>query len=147
MKIIRTNSNNTDFIHLVKQLDDGLVIINGGLHDFYHQFNTLSDIKQVVVVYDENPIACGAFKQYDQITCEIKRMFTHPDQRGKGYAGLVLDELEKWAKEQGYQSAILETSINLTSAIQLYKRKGYAEISKYGQYKDAADSVCFQKYL
>jgi GNAT superfamily N-acetyltransferase len=74
-------------------------------------------------------------------------MFTHPDQRGKGYAGLVVDELEKWAKELGYQSAILETSIKLTSAIQLYKRKGYAEISKYGQYKDAIDSVCFQKHL
>lgn len=30
---------------------------------------------------------------------EVKRMFTVSSKRGKGYAGLVLAELEKWAAE------------------------------------------------
>jgi len=81
MEIIRTDSTSLDFIHLVRQLDHTLALVNGHDHAFYSQFNTLSAIKYVIVLYDGNEaIACGAFKKYNESTCEIKRMFTIPSQ-------------------------------------------------------------------
>ncbi len=148
MKITRTDSTNHNFIELVTQLDDTLEIFNGNDHTFYSQFNTLSAIKNVVLLYeDDEAIACGAFKDYDDNTCEIKRMFTIPSHRGRGYAGMIVDELEAWAKELGYRSVVLETSVKLDSAIELYLKKAYLRIPNYGQYKDAADSLCFAKNL
>jgi putative acetyltransferase len=148
MEIIRTDATHQDFIHLVTQLDRMLAIINGDDHTFYRQFNTLSAIKNVVVLYDESEaISCGAFKEIDESTCEIKRMFTIPSHRGKGYAGHIVDALEFWARELGYRTVILETSVKLESAIQLYLKKGYARTPNYGQYADAADSICFIKNI
>jgi GNAT superfamily N-acetyltransferase len=74
-------------------------------------------------------------------------MFTEPMYRGRGMAGLVIDELESWAKESGYSKAILETSIKLESAIKLYNKKGFSRINNYGQYKDDLSSICFMKNI
>jgi GNAT superfamily N-acetyltransferase len=102
----------------------------------------------VILVYEgDTAIACGAFKKFDDTSCEIKRMFTEPSHRGRGYAGIVVDELEKWARESGYRYMVLETSVKLKSAVRLYQHKGYTETEKYGQYKDAIDSMCFRKAL
>lgn len=148
MKIVRTNANHPDFQYLVHQLDELLAEINGEDHTFYHQFNSLESIQQVVVMYKEDiPVACGAYKPFDTNSCEIKRMFTLPGYRGQGFAGKILWELESLIREMGYEYAVLETSVKLKSAIQLYKKMGYAEFEKYGQYKDAKDSICFRKKL
>jgi putative acetyltransferase len=148
MKIVRTDSNDKEFIRLVSALDQMLAVINGEDHSFYNQFNTLTEIRNVILVYEgDTAIACGAFKKFDDTSCEIKRMFTEPSHRGKGYAGIVVDELEKWARESGYRSVVLETSVKLESAVGLYRKKGYADTEKYGQYKDAIDSMCFRKVL
>lgn len=148
MKIVRIDSNDKEFIRLVSALDQMLAVINGEDHSFYNQFNTLTEIKNVILVYEgDTAIACGAFKKFDDTSCEIKRMFTEPSHRGRGYAGIVVDELEKWARESGYRSVVLETSVKLESAVRLYRKKGYADTEKYGQYKDAIDSMCFRKVL
>jgi putative acetyltransferase len=148
MKIVRTDSNDKEFIRLVSELDQMLAVINGEDHSFYNQFNTLTEIRNVILVYEgDTAIACGAFKKFDDTSCEIKRMFTEPSHRGRGYAGIVVDELEKWARESGYRSVVLETSVKLESAVGLYRKKGYADTEKYGQYKDATDSMCFRKVL
>ena len=148
MKIVRTYSADRDFIRLVERLDEFLSEVNGDDHSFYNRFNSLDDIKHVVVAYEDGlAVSCGAFKRFDALSCEIKRMFTEPTHRGRGAAGRVLDELERWAKELGYASAVLETSVKLDDARRLYERKGYSRIDNYGQYRDAADSICFMKTL
>ena len=53
MKIRRTNSENTDFIHLVKDLDAYLKITDEDEHDFYNQFNSIDVLSEVVVVYED----------------------------------------------------------------------------------------------
>lgn len=148
MRTLRTDSCNGDFIRLVERLDAFLAVINGEDHSFYNRFNSLDTIRNVVVVYDgDQAVSCGAFKRFDEVSCEIKRMFTEPSHRGRGLAGIVLDELEKWARESGYASAVLETSVKLDAAKNLYRRKGYDRIENYGPYRDAPDSLCFMKSL
>lgn len=148
LTIARTNSDNADFIHLVKFLDADLAKRDGDEHSFYAQFNKIDKIKHVVVAYENNePIACGAIKEYSPKAMEVKRMFTLPEQRGKGIATKVLTELETWASELSYQKTVLETGKKQPEAIELYKRNGYHIIPNYGQYVGIENSVCFEKAI
>jgi GNAT superfamily N-acetyltransferase len=148
IKIIRTDSENQDFAALVRHLDADLAQRDGEDHAFYAQFNTLDRIKHVVLAYqDEIPIGCGAIKEYAPEIMEVKRMYTSPENRGKGVASRVLSELERWAAELAYVKCILETGKRQPEAIALYKKSGYQIIPNFGQYADVEDSVCFEKSL
>ena len=146
--ITRTNSDNPDFIILVKLLDADLAERDGADHSFYSQFNKIDKIKQVVVAFEnKRPIGCGAIKEYSTDTVEIKRMYTVPNSRGKGIATRVLTALEQWATELNYKKCILETGKKQPEAIRLYKKNGYQLIQNYGQYAGIENSVCFEKEI
>lgn len=148
MKILRTTSENSDFQKLVKQLDEYLAIMDGDEHAFYDQFNKIDLLKNCVVIFDNNEaVACGAIKEFDEKSMEIKRMFTLPEKRGKGLASTILKELETWTKELGYKKTILETGKKQTEAIALYNKRDYKIIPNYGQYIGIENSVCFEKEL
>ncbi len=146
-KLLKTNSNHPDFQKLTQLFDDYLVEIDGDEKDFFAQYNQIY-IDNVIVCYeDEIAVGCGAFKEYEPTVAEIKRMFVLPEKRGKGIASTVLNALEIWAKENGFQHAILETSNQLTNAISLYQKSDYEVIPNYGQYIDVESSVCMKKIL
>lgn len=148
ISIVRTNSDNHDFIELVKLLDADLAIRDGADHSFYAQFNKIDKIKYVVVAYENaRPLGCGAIKEYGSNAGEIKRMYVLPESRGKGIATKVLSELEAWARELSYSKCILETGKRQPEAIRLYEKNGYMLIPNYGQYAKAENSVCFEKEL
>jgi putative acetyltransferase len=144
----RTTTENKDFQNLVVLLDIDLAIKDGEDHAFYAQFDKLEKINHVIVCYqNEAEIGCGAFKEYDSDTVEIKRMFVHPDYRGKGIASMVLIALETWASEFNYTNCVLETGKNNPNAIALYRKLGYEIIPNYAQYENIETSVCLKKYL
>lgn len=146
--IVKTNSSNKDFINLVKLLDADLAKRDGEDHSFYAQYNKLNNIKHALVLYLNNePIACGAIKEFEPDSTEVKRMYTLPDCRGQGLATRILLELENWAKELGYNKCVLETGKRQPEAIELYKKNGYKTTPNYGQYKNIENSICFEKYL
>lgn len=148
IRTIRTNSENNDFVQLVAQLDQLLADLDGRDHDFYNQYNKIDKIKHVVVAFSGGiPVACGAIKEFDFETMEVKRMFTTDSHRGKGLATQVLAELEKWALELGYAKCILETGKRLPDAVRLYQKLGYLPIPNYGQYVAMENSICFEKKL
>jgi GNAT superfamily N-acetyltransferase len=148
VRIVRTDSDNQDFIELVKHLDADLAERDGKDHPFYAQFNKIDKIRYVVIFYEnDKPVGCGAIKEYTPNTMEIKRMYTLPESRGKGIAGKVLNELEVWATELAYDRCILETGKRQPEAIRLYKKNGYKIIPNYGQYAEVENSVCFEKYI
>ena len=156
MILKRTNSENEDFIKLVKQLDAYLKITDEDEHDFYNQFNNIDVLKEVVVLYDDTeinsaqvnfPVGCGAIKKFDDISVEIKRMFVVSEKRGQGFAQNIISELEIWAKELGNKKCVLETGKRQIEAVQFYKKCGYKIIPNYGQYKNMENSICFEKQL
>ena len=148
ISVIRTNSDDQDFIELVKHLDADLAGRDGDDHPFYAQFNKIDKIKYVIVAYENGkPVGCGAMKEYTPNTMEIKRMYTLPESRGKGVGTRVLAELEVWAAELSYEKCILETGKKQPEAIGLYKKNGYEIIPNYGQYAEIENSVCFEKGL
>lgn len=148
IEIVRTNSDNHDFIELVRLLDADLAIRDGEDHSYYAQFNKIDKIKHVVLAYEKGkPLGCGAIKEYDPQTMEIKRMYTLSESRNKGIASSILAELEKWAAESSYVKCILETGKKQPEAIALYKKNGYKVIPNYGQYAHVENSLCFEKEL
>lgn len=148
LTIKRTSTNNPDFIYLVSLLDYELWVELNEDQSTYDQYNKVPDLSTAIVIYaDGKPVACGCYKKYDDKTVEIKRMYVDKNFRGKGISKLILSELEKWAVENKFEYAILETSIHFTVAQSLYKNAGYNVIENYDQYEGLEESVCMKKQL
>lgn len=148
LRLVRTTSENPDFRTLVQLLDQDLAERDGAEHGFYAQYNKIDLIRHAVVAYQHGqPVGCGAFKEFEPGTVEIKRMYVQPECRQQGVARAVLDELEVWADELGYAIAVLETGKRQPEAIALYKRSGYKFTLNYGQYVGVENSVCLRKEL
>jgi putative acetyltransferase len=144
--IIRTNSAHSDFVDLVNLLDADLAFRDGADHAFYAQYNKIVAINHVVVAYEgDMPVGCGAIKQFDSDSMEVKRMYVLPEKRGLGIAAKILAELESWAGEMDFNRCVLETGKKQPEAIALYNKSGYVVTPNYGQYIGVENSICFEK--
>lgn len=148
MELIRTTSENDDFRNLINALDEDLYQRNGEAQLQYRQYNQVDLIDHVVVVYAEGmPVGCGCYKRFNDKTVEMKRMFVLPEMRGRQLAARMLQELERWAIEEGNTGAVLETGHKQFEAIRLYKVAGYSLTENYGQYIGMEESICYRKEL
>ena len=150
MKILHTNGGNTDFVNLCKLLDLSLDEIVGGniQRAKYDQYNQLNDIKDAVIIYiNDEPVASGSFKFYQNDIAEIKRIFVKKEFRRQGLSKIIMKELEEKAIAAGYKKLILETGELLAASLGLYKSIGFRIIENYGQYKNMKESVCMEKVL
>jgi GNAT superfamily N-acetyltransferase len=59
----------------------------------------------------------------------------------------VLEALEQWAVELGFDTLRLETGDRLLDAIRLYERAGYRRGPCWGPYLTDPKSVCYQKHM
>jgi len=144
----RDNSSNPEFRKLILQLDSDLNGRYGKDQAEYDKYNMIDYIETVVIAYfDDIAAGCGCFKNYDEKTIEIKRMFVKPEFRGKGISKMILKELENWGRQLGYTKAILETGNRQTEAIGLYEKNGYMRIKNFGQYANMPLSICMEKIL
>ena len=74
---------------------------------------------------------CGAIKQADAITGEIKRIWTAPEARGMGIARKILQGLEDAARAMGYRVVRLDSNRALPEAHALYRSAGYRDIAQF----------------
>lgn len=148
LRAIRTSSDDPAFRALVTQLDMDLAARDGEDNAFYAQFNSIDPLRHVVLVLDgDEAVGCGALKPFGPDGVEIKRMYTEASHRRRGVASIVLNELERWAKELGYARCVLETGRRQPEAIALYERHGYTGIPNYGPYVGVENSRCFEKVV
>jgi putative acetyltransferase len=144
----RTNAADPAFRLLILDLDRDLEQRYGQQQAFFDQFNSVEDIQNVIVAFDETqPVGCGAFKPYNADTVEIKRMFVAVAARGNKLGSKILAELEAWAKAEGFKRSLLETGKNQPEAIRLYNSAGYQPIPNYDQYAGVEMSLCMEKLL
>ena len=147
-EFVRTTSENPDFRKMVNALDEDLNQRNGDIQRQYDQYNKIDKIKHAMVIYfEDKPVGCGCFKRFDDHTVEMKRMFVLHEMRGKQLAARMLQELEKWALEEGNTGAVLETGHKQVEAIRLYNVAGYSLTENYGQYIGMEESICYRKEL
>jgi ribosomal protein S18 acetylase RimI-like enzyme len=86
----------------------------------------------VVIRHGEETMAGGALRRHSDGVGEIKRMWTAPRARGRGYARRVLAVLEATAIDYGYRTVRLETPAAAAAAIALYRSVGYRQIETGG---------------
>lgn len=145
----RARYNDPHFQALIVELDKEFWVRYPNTQQNFAPHNKVDDNARVVLAYSENtPVGCGCFRPMnEQGVLEIKRMFVVPEVRGQGIARLILNELEKWGRDEGFTRSNLETGIKQPEAIAVYKSGGYKVIPNYPPYTDVADSICMSKIL
>ena len=101
----------------------------------------------VVIRDGEETMAGGALRRLSDGVGEIKRMWTAPRARGRGYARRVLAVLEATAIDYGYRKLRLETAKPQLAAIALYRSVGYEPAEAYGMFRDDPRFVYYEKRL
>ena len=101
-----------------------------------------------LVAYVEGAaVGCGATRLNDSHTAEIKRMYVVPACRGRGIAGAILAALEDQARALGARQLVLETGDRQPESLAVYRRAGFREIPRFGEYVDSPLSLCMGKTL
>jgi putative acetyltransferase len=79
---------------------------------------------------------CGALKELDPLTGEIKSMRTRAAFLRRGVAQAVLDEIIRTARQRGYSHLRLETGTGqpFEAAHALYRRNGFEWSGPFGEY-------------
>ena len=148
VEVLRTDNENNDFIRLIRLLDEDLEERYGLLQKQFDIHNKVDHISDVVIVYKDGlPVACGACKEYDSTSIELKRIFVKKEYRKQGLARLLVRALEEMAKNKGYRYAMLETGTGQPEAVGLYQKLGYKNIQNYGPYAGNSYSICMKKEL
>ncbi len=98
----------------------------------------------LVAYLDQQPVACGALREIDRVTAEVKRMFVRHDHRGHGIGRAVLSHLVAEARRLGYERLRLETGNKQAQAMALYEGFGFYRIAAYSAHENDPTSVCFE---
>jgi len=67
---------------------------------------------------------CGVFPVAPH-TYELRKMYLHPNTRGMGIGGRLLDEAIGWVRARGGTKIVLDTVEEMTRAIAFYEANGF----------------------
>jgi GNAT superfamily N-acetyltransferase len=96
---------------------------------------------------EDEPVACGAIRKIEPGVGEIKRVYVKPAMRRQGLSRRLLHRLEEEARQAGLTTLKLETGTRQPESLGLYRRAGYYDIPKFGEYVDDPFSICMEKHL
>jgi len=109
--------------------------------DFQHELRDLPGkyappAGRLLLAYDfsdgkKKAAGCGALRQLDSVTCEMKRLYVRPEYRGFGFGRTLAESLIAAAREIGYAAMRLDTLPSMHEAHELYRLLGFREIPPY----------------
>ena len=85
----------------------------------------------VLATVDGKAAGCFAYRRFDEIRCEAKRLFVSPEFRGKGIGVELLNWMISEARAAGYREMICDTMPEMRDALAMYKRAGFVETPPY----------------
>lgn len=94
-------------------------------------------------------VGCGALKELDPRTGEVKSMRTRAAHLRRGVGQAVLDEIVRTARGRGYERLLLETGTGpaFEPAHALYRRNGFERTERFGDYVATDFNVFLMKAL
>ena len=101
----------------------------------------------VVAYRGQQPVACGALRELDSVSAEVKRMFVLREHRRYRISHAVLTHLVAEARRLGYERLRLETGNKQAPAIALYQAFGFHRIAPFRPHEDDPTSVCYELRL
>ena len=98
---------------------------------------------------EDELVGCGALKELDPRTGEIKSMRTARRYRGRGVASKILLHIVREAERRGYARLNLETGsqVEFAPARGLYASYGFELCGPFGDYTDDPNSVFMTRRL
>ena len=88
MELRFVDAENTDFHSLTARLDEYYFMLVGDVEKRYAKYNLPHLFNCRIVAYkDGAPAGCGAWKQIDETTFEVKRIFIAPECRERDHCG------------------------------------------------------------
>ena len=84
----------------------------------------------LVGVLDGKIVAMGALRRTSDERAEITRMRISPGLQGRGIGQRLLDDLHRRARDLGYTTLHLETTVQQRAAQRLYEKNGYVETGR-----------------
>lgn len=135
MNIIPAKTTDENVLHLFSKHDDYMIDFLGNDSGYYTRYSENENIETVwVVVVDDIPAGCIAYRKKDEGIGEVKRMFIKEEYRGRGIAKELLKTVENHAREQGCHTLFLDTRITLEPAVSLYRVFGFDIVFQQGLY-------------
>lgn len=93
-------------------------------------------------------LGCGALWLHGGDYGEVKRVYVRPEARGLKLGRLILDRLEKEARDNALLLMRLETGIHQPEALGLFETHGFRRCAVFGDYPaDDPNSVFMEKRL
>ena len=92
---------------------------------------------------DDELLGCGALRQLDVNSGEVKSMRTVEAHRGKGVGSKILETIIEEARRRGYERLLLETGSEraFAPAQALYERYGFVYRGPFAEYIEDPNSV------
>lgn len=79
----------------------------------------------------ETAVGCVGLRPIAPGFCEMKRLWVTPDFRGRYIGATLVDRVIQEARAIGYAKMRLDTLAQMTSALELYRSRGFREIPPY----------------
>ncbi len=111
--------------------------LNAELADLQKKYGFPAGRLLAAVADDGDVVGCVAYCRHSPSRCEMKRLYALPDYHKDG----VGQEIVNLAAADGYEEMVLDTLLPMESAIRLYRRNGFEEISAY--YENPMDDVLY----
>ena len=92
---------------------------------------------------------CGALKELDPLTGEVKSMRTRSAFLRRGVGQAILDEIVRTARQRGYSRLLLETGAGpaFQPAHELYRRNDFERCGSFGEYTATNFNIFMVKVL
>ncbi|MBV6621433.1 MAG: GNAT family N-acetyltransferase [Rivularia sp. (in: Bacteria)] len=151
MQIIEDNLTGTKITELLREHLQNMNEITPpeSVHALDLEALRASDITFWTAWEDSELLGCGALKELDSKTGEIKSMRTATTHRRKGVASKILDRIIEEAQKRGYDYLNLETGSfrEFAPARNLYEKYGFKYRSPFAEYIEDPNSVFMTKKL